>query len=464
MKKEGFATKWGFILAAAGSAIGLGNIWRFPYLVGEYGGFGFLLMYLLIILIICNPLMVSEISLGRTAKSNFVDSYKVIGEKIGLKRTWIWQFFGGWIGFVGVIMIISFYFLVAGWVLYYLFEALNGEILLTQPEKLPQSFQMLTSNFALQYACGLVFLLMTAMVVIAGVKNGIEKTGLILMPILFIIFIVLTIQSLFLDGAVDGIKFMFVPDWASLGFEESGFNWHRFSSLFMAALGQAFISLSLGYGILMVYGSYLSNKENLFSTVKYIETFDTLAAFLSALIIIPAIFSAGIPSSSGPGLTFISLPLVFQKMNFGQVWAVMFYMLLTLATLTSTISIYEALTNLFINKFNFKRANAVFMTTLISTIGFTAVTLSFSGTWDIQILGRNLFELFDWVASTFVAATVSLTIAIFVGYKSMKAVIHNIRRSAHVSSFFTRYFLITLRYVAPFSLGLLLLTAIYNCF
>ena len=464
MRKENFNTRWGFILAAAGSAIGLGNIWRFPYLVGQYGGLSFIILYLLIILFICNPLMVSEIALGRASKSNFVDAYKIIGQKLGMKHLQFWSFFGGWIAFIGISMIISFYFLVAGWVLYYLLESLSGNLLHIPTENLPNEFDTLSHNFSTQYTCGLIFMFVTAMIVIAGVKQGIEKSGIILMPILFIIFLVLSFQSILLDGAENGVQFLLTPKWEYLGFTDEGFNWNMLFRTFVAALGQAFLSLSLGFGILLVYGSYLSSKENLFTAVRSIEIFDTLAAILSAVIIIPAVFAANIPPTSGPGLTFISLPIVFQQLSGGQIWSISFYLLLALATVTSTISIFEALTNLFMDKLKLKRFTAVLMVMLITCLGFTAVTASFSGIWDIKILDKNIFELFDWLSSTFTAAIISMTIALFVGYSAMKTIIHNIRRSAVVTSRFTRYFLLTLRIFAPLSLGLLLFLALYNTF
>ncbi len=464
MKKENFNSRWGFILAAAGSAIGLGNIWRFPYLVGQYGGMSFIILYLLIILFICNPLMVSEIALGRTSKSNFVDAYQVIGQKLGMKHLKLWSFFGGWTAFIGVTMIISFYYLVAGWVLYYLLESLSGNLIHIEPNNLSKTFDDLSHSFSVQYTCGLIFMFITAMVVIAGVKKGVEKSGIILMPILFLIFVILSLQSIFLEGGEKGVKFLMTPDWKYLGFTENGFSIKQLFDTFLAALGQAFLSLSLGFGILLVYGSYLSSKENLFQSVRNIEIFDTMAAVLSAVIIIPAVFAAGLPPTSGPGLTFISLPVVFQQLSGGQLWSIAFYLLLTLATITSTISIYEALTNLFMDKFKLNRFNAVLVVMLITLVGFTAVTASFSGVWNIKILGRNIFELFDWLSSTFTAAIVSMTIALFVGYSAMKTIIHNIRRSAVVTSGFTRYFLVTLRVLAPLSLGLLLLLAMYNTF
>ena len=192
MKKETFGSRWGFILTAAGSAIGLGNIWRFPYLCGQYGGLTFILVYLLVLLFICNPLMVSEIAIGRASKSNCIDAYKIIGEKAGLKHPIFWSFFGGWFAVFGVVLCLSFYFLVASWVLYYFFEAVSGKLLLIEQQNLSSEFESLSHSFSIQFSCGLVFLFMTAWIVIAGVKKGIEKTGLYLMPLLFIIFVLLS--------------------------------------------------------------------------------------------------------------------------------------------------------------------------------------------------------------------------------------------------------------------------------
>ncbi len=462
MKKENFSGKWGFILTAAGSAIGLGNIWRFPYLCGQHGGLSFILVYLLILLLICNPLMVAEISIGRTAKSNCVDSYRLIGEQIGMKHLGLWSFFGGWFSAFGVFLCLSFYFLVASWVLYYFLEAVSGKLMLITQNNLENEFQSLTQNFTVQYSSGLIFLLATAVIVVGGVRKGIEKTGLYLMPILFVIFILLSIRALTLNGAEKGIDFLLTIDKTHLGFTDEGFRWTPLFKTFTAALGQAFISLSLGFGILLVYGSYFSPRENLFKAVRSIEFFDTLAALLSAVIIIPAIFSAGLSADSGPGLTFISLPLVFQQLNGGHFWALTFYLLLMLATVTSTVSLFEMPTNLIMDKLKMSRFTAAMTVMLISGLGFTAVAASFSGLLDWKIFGRDLFTFADWLASTYTATIVSLTMALFVGYKAMKPIIHNIRRSARVSSGFTRYFLVTLRYIAPVGLGLLLIMAIFG--
>ncbi len=460
MKRENFSGKWGFILTAAGSAIGLGNIWRFPYLCGQYGGLSFILMYLLILFFICNPLMVAEVAVGRRAKSNCVDAYKIIGNEVGAKYLGVWSFFGGWFAAIGVVMCLSFYFLVASWVLYYFLEAVSGKLLLIAQDDLVGEFTRLTHNFSMQFSCGMIFLLATSLIVVAGVKKGIEKTGLYLMPILFVIFILLSLRSLTMEGADMGIDFLLTADKKFFGFTENGFSWSVLFATFTAALGQAFISLSLGFGVLLVYGSYFSARENLFAAVRRIEVFDTLAALLSAVIIIPAIFAAGLPAESGPGLTFISLPHVFQQLAGGRLWSLAFYLLLILATITSTVSIFEMLVNLVMDKLKLSRFAAAMVVMLIAGCGFTAVAVSFSGVVEIKVGGRDLFTLFDWLVSTYTTTIASLTIALFVGYRAMKPIIHNIRRSAKVSTAFTRYFLVTLRYVAPIGMSILLISSV----
>ena len=459
MKKETFSSSWGFILTAAGSAIGLGNIWRFPYFCGQYGGLSFILIYFLILFLICAPLMVSEISIGRTSKSNCVDAFKVIGQKVGIKHLGIWSFFGGWFAAIGVTLCISFYFLVAGWVLYYFLEAASGKLMYIEQTQLATEFEQLTQSFSIQFTCGWIFLFLTAIIVIAGVKKGIERASMYLMPVLFVIFILLCTRALTLEGADKGIGFLLTFQPQYLGITENGFNFKLLADTFTAALGQAFISLSLGFGPLLVYGSYFSPKENMFKAVNNIVIFDTLAALLGAMIIIPAIFSAGLSASSGPGLTFISLPHVFQHLSGGRFWALSFYLLLILATITSTISIFEVLTNLLMDKLNIKRYRAVVVVMCIAGFCFTLVAASFSGALDIKVFGRDLFTLADWLVSTYTATIVSLTISLFVGYKAMKPIMRNIRRSAHVPETFTRYFLITLRYIAPLSLITLLIVS-----
>ena len=462
MQKEVFSSRWGFVLAAAGSAIGLGNVWRFPYLVGENGGLSFILMYLFAVLFICNPLMVAEIALGRTSKSSFVDAYEVIGNRIKAKNLGIWKFFGGWVAFISLWMIVSFYFVVAGWVVYYLLEALSGNLLNLSINELEVGFEKMAKSFTIQFSMGVGFLLLTALVVLGGVKKGIEKCSLYLMPVLFLLLVIMAVQSLLWDKGHLGLKFLLTIDWKVLGFREDGFYVNDLAKLFMAALGQAFISLSLGFGVLLVYGSYLKDKENLFKTVKQIEFFDTGAAILSAFVVLPAIVASGIEPTAGPRLTFISLPLVFSKMPFGDVGAILFYCLLLLATVTSTISIIEAVVNLFMRRFNWGRFEALIGTLVFVLVGFVPVVLSFSETVDLKVWGMDLFSFFDWIASTYLTAIVSLTMALFVGYKCMKQVIKNIEKGCKVSHRFLRYFLVMLKFIVPFFMILMICLAIFK--
>ncbi len=464
MKQEKFATKWGFVLAAAGSAIGLGNVWRFPYLVGQHGGFAFIFMYILMVAFICMPLMIAEISVGRLSRSNMVDAYKVINQHSYVKHSPLWTFFAGWLGALGIVMITSFYFLVAGWVIYYFVQAVTGSLMQVSAQEIEQVFTGFTHNFTQQAFYGLLFLGATAAVVLGGVKKGIERVSLILMPLLFLIFIVLAIQSLMLPGAEKGFDFLFKADWAAIGFTSNGFDIHKFSEICLAALGQAFISLSLGFGTLLVYGSYMSEKENIFKSVGNIAVCDTFVGILSAAIIIPAIFAAGLAPSSGPGLTFISLPIVFGTISGGYFWGIVFYVLLILATITSTISLFECIVNLFISKFRQTRPLATLSAFLLCGTGLTFVTLSFSGAVDIQVLGRDLFTLFDWLTSTFTSAIVSLTVALFVGYKAIKPMQQSIISGTNNPSFLMRYLFITLRVFAPLALCVLLFMAVYNQF
>ena len=462
MKRENFSSSWGFILTAAGSAIGLGNVWRFPYFCGQYGGLSFIFVYLLILFLICTPLMVSEIAIGRTSKSNCVDAFKIIGQKAGVKHLGAWSVFGGWFAAIGVTLCVSFYFLVAGWVLYYFLEAVSGRLMLIEQTQLAAEFEGLTQSFSIQLICGWIFLFITALIVIAGVKKGIERVSMYLMPMLFVIFILLCVRALTLNGADKGISFLLTLEPKYLGFTQDGFHFKLLADTFTAALGQAFISLSLGFGPLLVYGSYFSPKEKMFRAVNHIIVFDTLAALLGAVIIIPAIFSAGLSASSGPGLTFISLPHVFQHLSGGRFWALSFYLLLILATITSTISIFEVLVNLLMDKLKMTRYRATIVVMFIAGFCFSMVTASFSGALNIKILGRDLFTLADWLVSTYTAPIVSLAVALFVGYKAMKPIIHNIRRSDRVTNAFMRYFLITLRYIAPLGLITLLVVSLFG--
>lgn len=320
--RGGFSSRFGFIVAAAGSAVGLGNIWKFPYEVGENGGAMFLLVYLFCTFVICFPLMVGEIAIGRHAMRDAYGSYKFIGGKK-------WGLLGLWGIIVGV-MILSFYNVVAGWAFGYFLEISFGS-LLNEPS-FGEFFAGYTADFTDNLMFSLVFMAITAFIVARGISGGIEKASKILMPMLYVILVGLIIYALTLENAMEGIKFYLLPDISKLNAET-----------IYSALGQAFFSLSLGMGALITYGSYIDKKQNIVTSAALISVMDVSVAFLSGLLIFPLVFSQGQAPAEGPGLVFVALPGVFHAMGpvVGKVIGGGFFLLLCFAALTSTISLLE---------------------------------------------------------------------------------------------------------------------------
>ena len=327
MSRELWSSRTGFILAAAGSAVGLGNIWKFPYLAGKFGGGAFLLAYLILVFTIVKVVMLSEIAIGRAANKNAVGAFASLHNKR-------WKIVG-YMGVVACFMVLSFYSVVAGWTIYYTVEMVLGSLSGLQPEALTGKFEDFIADPSLPVIYHGIFMLMVIAIVIRGIKGGIEKVSTLLMPALFIIIIALILRGFMLDGAMKGLEFYLVPDWSQLG---------NFD-LWSAALGQAFFSLSLGMGTMLTYGSYLDKKENLPNTSFQVAFIDTAVAFLAGLLVFPAVFSFGFDNTAGPGLTFIILPAVFNQMFGGQLFGILFFILLFFAALTSAISILEVMTS-----------------------------------------------------------------------------------------------------------------------
>ena len=320
--RGGFSSRLGFIVAAAGSAVGLGNIWKFPYEVGQNGGAMFLLVYLICTFVICFPIMVGEIAIGRHAKRDAYGAYDSIGGK-----KW------GYIGLFGIlcgIMILSFYNVVAGWAFGYFLEISFGDLL--NESSFSAFFGRYTADFGDNLIFSICFMIITAFIVVRGVSGGIEKASKILMPMLYVILIGLIIYSLTLENAMDGIRFYLLPDISKLNAET-----------IYSALGQAFFSLSLGMGALITYGSYIDDKQNIVGSAAMISIMDVSVAFMAGLLIFPLVFSQGQTPSEGPGLVFVALPGVFNAMGpmVGKVVGGGFFLLLCFAALTSTISLLE---------------------------------------------------------------------------------------------------------------------------
>jgi NSS family neurotransmitter:Na+ symporter len=322
-ERDGFASKFGIIAAAAGSAIGLGNIWKFPYITGIYGGAAFIIVYLICIAIIGAPVMLSEFTIGRRAQKNAIGSFK----KLAPGKPW---FIAGWMGFLAAFAILSFYGVVAGWALDYIVKAVTNSFAGSDPEAIAGIFTGLISQTWTPIFWQVVFMALTAGVVLGGIKDGIEKYTKILMPMLLVIIVILDIRAVTLPGAGEGVAFLFKPNWSLIT-----------SEAILSALGHAFFSLSLGMGTMITYGSYIGKKENLGEVALQVTLADTAIALLAGLAMFPAVFAYGIEPSAGPGLVFITLPNVFQQMPGGYIFQILFFVLLSVAALTSSVSILE---------------------------------------------------------------------------------------------------------------------------
>ena len=338
--RSGFSSRVSFVASAAGSAVGLGNIWRFPYETGENGGAAFLLIYLLCTLLIGFPVMVGEIALGRRTKSNPYGAYRAEGGP-----SWAWA---GLIGVLCGVMILSFYNVVAGWAFGYFVQISFGE-LLSAPD-FGAYFGTYVTNYEDNLVYSLVFMLLTGLIVARGVQKGIEAAAKVLMPFLFAILIGLILYAFTLDGAMEGVKFYLLPDLSEVSF-----------ATVYAALGQAFFSLSLGLGALITYGSYISKRENLIQAAAIVTLADVAVAFLAGLLIFPLVFSQGQEPTAGPGLVFVALPGIFEAMGpvAGKVIGGSFFLLLSVAALTSTISLLEVPVSFLVDEKKWKRGPVV---------------------------------------------------------------------------------------------------------
>lgn len=387
-KKErgNFGSKLGVILASAGSAVGLGNIWRFPYETGNHGGAAFILIYLGCILLLGLPIMIAEFLIGRHSQANTARAYQILAP--GTQWRWV-----GRMGVLAGFLILGYYSVVAGWTLEYIFEAVSNSFAGKTPAEFISSFQSFSSNPWRPALWLTLFLLATHFIIVKGVEKGIEKSSKIMMPTLFIIILILVGCSVTLPGAGKGIEFLLKPDFSKVD-----------GNVFLGAMGQAFFSLSLGMGCLCTYASYFSKNTNLTRTAFSVGIIDTFVAVLAGFIIFPAAFSVGIQPDAGPSLIFITLPNVFQQAFSGipilaYIFSVMFYVLLALAALTSTISLHEVVTAYLHEEFNFTRGKAARLVTTGCILLGILCSLSLGVTKEFTIFGLGMFDLFDFVTA-----------------------------------------------------------------
>ena len=444
-----FGGKLGIILASAGSAVGLGNIWRFPTEVGRNGGAAFILVYLCFVFFLAMPVMVSEFVIGRASKANTVDSY----HRLGPGKPW---FIVGYLGVLGGFLVLSFYSVVAGWTLHYTIASLLRQ--LTSGRDYGEFFNNFVSNPWQPIVYVALFLLFTHFIVARGVQAGIERYSKIMMPALLAIILILMTCSLSMPGSREGLRFLLHPDFSKVT-----------ASVVLSAMGQAFFSLSVGIGCLATYASYFQRDVPLVSSAFSVCFIDTLVAILSGFIIFPAVFSvSGVEVDAGPGLVFITLPNVFN-MAFGDVPVVgylfsgLFYILLLLAALTSSISMHEIDTAFLHEKFHLSRPHAASVVTAVCLVLGAACSLSFGSWEDVRIFGMGFFELFDFLTAKFIMPLCSIFISIFVGWvldrKLVRSELTN-DNTLHIRA--ARFFVFLIRWVAPFGMSIIFLNELLS--
>lgn len=446
--RENFGSKIGAVLAAAGSAVGLGNIWRFPIETGQNGGAAFIIVYIGCVLLLGIPIMMSEFIIGRHTHTNTAGAYR----KLAPGTSWKWV---GRLGVLSGFVILSYYSVVAGWTAEYTALAITNYFDGKGANDFPAIFAKFVSNPWLSVSLMLAFMIVTHVIVIRGVKSGIEKFSKVMMPALFVILIILAICSVMLPGASQGLEFLLKPDFSKIT-----------GSAVLSAMGQAFFSLSLGLGCLCTYASYFGNDTNIGKTALNVSIIDTFVAVMSGFIIFPAVFNAGYTLSSGdigPSLLFITMPNVFQQ-AFGSmpvlsyVVSVLFYFLLVVAALTSTISMHEVVTAYVSEEFTMTRRKAATIVTIAcSTVGVFCA-LSFGPLDGFKLFGMTLFDLFDYVSSNIFLPVGGMFIALFVGwYLDKKIVRDEVTNNGTLRAPYLRLIVFILRYVAPIAIGFILI-------
>lgn len=396
--KPSFGSQFGTIAAVGGSVVGLGNIWRFPYLTGENGGAAFILIYLSVSLLISIPTMLAEFSIGRNTRRNPMRSYL----KLAPQTKWNYL---GLVGVVTAFLIISFYSVIGGWA----FEFLRYSVLNTfhgkSASEVASVFTAFTQSGWSVTFYSILFVAATFFIVLGGVEKGIERFNKISMPVLVILLLIMVAYSTTLNGFGDGIRFLLKPDFSKVTAETV-----------LTAVGQSFFSMSLGMGAMITYGNYIRKKENMMSIACTVAVVDFSVALLAGFVVFPAVFSFGIAPQSGPQLVFITLPNLFQQMPGGYWISIIFFVLLILAAVTSSISLFEVMAKYIQEEFRVKRLRASLITGALVLIGTTLCALSMVDASSLRIAGMNLFDVFDYLTTTFMMPLGALLTVLFVGW------------------------------------------------
>lgn len=434
-KRDGFGSKIGIIAAAAGSAIGLGNIYRFPCELGNNGGAAFLLVYLIVVVFLGIPVMLSELVIGRRGQSNAVGAFK----KLAPKSAW------PIVGYMGVLcgfIIFAFYSTISGWTLEYIVKSVSNSFQGKDLAAMEQDFSNFHDMGWRNVMWQAIFIFLTGFVVFKGVQNGIERYAKILMPVLLVILVILGVRSATLPGAKDGLVFLFKPDFSKIT-----------GKVLISALGQGFFSLSLGMGALITYGSYIKKDDNLTSTAFSVVLSDTLIALLAGIVIFPAAFSFGINPQAGMGLVFNTIPMIFNQMMGGYWFCIIFFVLLAIAALTSTISLLEVVVAYLSEELHIKRQWATVLACVATMLIGSFASLSLKSNTSLAFGGRTVFDWMDFISSNILLPLGGLLIVLFVGWRLGKShFFDEVTNSGKLKSPLKRIILFIIRYLAPLAI------------
>ena len=439
-KRATFGSKIGVILATVGCAVGLGNIWRFPYMLGENGGAAFLLVYISCILFLGIPVMITEFFIGRYSRKNAAGAFKVMAP--GTKWSVI-----GYNGVTAAFLILGYYAVVSGWTLEYIVQAFSGSLEGKNATDFADEFTAFSTGVFRPILWTVVFIALTHIIIVSGVKEGIERASKVMMPVLFLILIALCVRSITLPGASEGLTFLFNPDFSKID-----------SSVVLSAMGQAFFSLSIGMGCLITYASYFGKQTNLQTTALQVTILDTLVAVLAGVMIFPAVFSFGIEPTTGPELVFITLPNVFEQLPFGNIWSFVFFVLLALAALTSTISLHEVSTAYVHEEYHISRKKAAVIVSIGVTILGILCSLSMGVLSSYTLFGLNFFNLLDFVTAKIMLPLGGMMICIFTAKRVDKLLLkEEVTNHGTIRFYFFNTYAFFVKYIAPIAIGLIFL-------
>ena len=447
-KRSTFSGKIGFVLSAAGASVGLGNIWRFPYLAAKYGGGIFLLIYILLALTFGYTMIVAESALGRMTRKSPVGGFKAFGKKAG------WLSFGGWINAIIPVLIVPYYSVIGGWVIKYLIEYVKGNGIKLAADGY---FSEFISNGASTEICFVIFCMFTLSIIYAGVRNGIERVSKFMMPILVVLSVIIAIYSVTRPGAMAGVKYFLVPNLKN-------FSWMTV----VAAMGQMFYSLSIAMGILITFGSYMKKDSSIEDSTRNVEVFDTAIAIMAGLMIIPAVFafSGGDPDTlqAGPALMFITIPKVFANMGFGTVVGILFFLLVLFAAVTSSIALTESAVSTFEDEIGWSRRKSTAVIGIIMIALGTLSCLGYGPLAFVEIIGMQFLDFFDFLTNSVMMPIAAMMTSIFVSkVVGIDRIEEEIR---HGEAAFRRkkIFVVMIKYLCPIFAMIILASSVANAF